>query len=1312
MKPKFANLFRTATALVTLSSAAQAQTIVDWNGSTSADWNTAANWDGGVIPTKTPGNHHARINGANPATISADITPPVDIFVGSGASGTLNHTSGVASTGSGNWMFVGHNGGNGTYNLANTAASGGTFTGFGTGSGTMNVAGRLYIGGFAGTGSTGTVNVNTSASLAIGGQLQIGTNNSVGTLNIDAGSVTAQDWTEIGNGGGSTGNLNMSGGSLVKTGANNVIIAANGATGNATITGGRLESNNEFWIANATGSKGTLTLSDTGEIVSGNAFVVGRGTGATGFGRLIMSGGTITKNGANNFAIGDGGGIGEATVSGGTISVNNEFWVGNGTNSNGLLTLSGGTISNNSWVAIGRGAGQGTVDMTGGTWNKTGDSNFIIGASGSGITSTMNMSGGTVNVSPSATVNRGVTWIGEQNGVTGVLNLSGTAEFNTARITLGELAGATGNLNLNGGTLRTSQLSGGAGNANVTFNGTQIIATASQAAFIANLDTSDVGNGGVLIDSQAFTITTAQNLAGVGTGGLTKTGSGVLTLNGTNTFNGNGTVTAGVLVGGSSGALPGWNSSGRYTVASGAAFGGTLGGTGFTTSDFSTLLSSASFTSGSSVAIDTTAGSETYSADIGTLTSAGTSVGLVKTGANTLTIDPLGQSYTGPTRLAGGTLSFDSGASDATFAQAINTTGGNFDKSGAGTLTITHATPTFGGAGGAGLGVSNGTLAFSGGGTQVASVTGEVWVGTGPSSGGNLVLQDTSLTASSWLAVARGTGNAGHSSTITATNSTLQTANFSTGFNNGIVDNNSTSSITLNNSSWTNNGLNNLAESSGSTSTITLNGTSTFSTNNRVFIGQSAGATGHVILNGSSTFTQSAGWLAIGNSGTGTLTVSDNAIFTNTAGDFNVADLASSNGTLTLEDSGTVNAASTYVGKGTSSTGLVTQTGGTFNSNADNLFQIGVSGQGTWDQSGGTTNSNGWVSVGRNASGNGALNVSAGTFNQNNTARALIIGEDGTGTLTISGTGAVNVASTGLGVSVGGNATGVGTVNLDGGTLTANRLQKGLGSATINFNGGTLLAGSDAQTDFLSGFNSANVESGGAIIDTNGMDISISQNLLDAGGNGGLTKTGTGTLTLSGNNTYTGQTTISEGTLAITSTAALASSTTISIASGATLDVSAASGWSLATGQSLVSNGSFAGTATIGAGSTIAPGNSIGTLTFSDDLILAGTADMEVQDGTADLIAVAGALTYGGVLDITNIGGTLQGYAYAPTVFNLFDFDTQSGTFDSINLPTLDSGYSWTSFDYGNGSISIIPETSSTLLAALGSLALLRRRRR
>ncbi len=116
-------------------------------------------------------------------------------------------------------------------------------------------------------------------------------------------------------------------------------------------------------------------------------------------------------------------------------------------------------------------------------------------------------------------------------------------------------------------------------------------------------------------------------------------------------------------------------------------------------------------------------------------------------------------------------------------------------------------------------------------------------------------------------------------------------------------------------------------------------------------------------------------------------------------------------------------------------------------------------------------------------------------------------------------------------------------VNLDGGTLSVGRIIRANTStgidAVLNFNGGTLQARQDSTT-FIGdlGLFTAIVQAGGALIDTQAFSVTIAAPLvhdtaLGATLDGGLTKIGAGTLTLTGASTYTGGTFVKNGMLAL-----------------------------------------------------------------------------------------------------------------------------------------------------------------------------------
>ncbi len=309
-------------------------------------------------------------------------------------------------------------------------------------------------------------------------------------------------------------------------------------------------------------------------------------------------------------------------------------------------------------------------------------------------------------------------------------------------------------------------------------------------------------------------------------------------------------------------------------------------------------------------------------------------------------------------------------------------------------------------------------------------------------------------------------------------------------------------------------------------------------------------------------------------------------------------------------------------------------------------------------QSGGSLTVNGTTStvpnsiVGQNASGTSTLVVNGGTLGiggntgiafGNNLAAA-------TGVLTISsGTATITAGSTTLQnvqnfVALGRDAA-TGIINLDGGTLATGRQfvrdgssggTAGTGAATFNFNGGTLQAQAD-QTSGNGWFETATtgnfqvvttiVKAGGAKIDTNSFTTKINTVLahdagLGATADGGLIKSGLGTLSLGGSSSYTGATTITAGTLALSGNFSnnIASSAAITVGSGATLDVTGltniAGTITLASGQKLGGIGTVNGKTIVASGSTISAGtsttlgtgasNTTGTLTTGNEKFAAG----------------------------------------------------------------------------------------------------------
>ncbi|MEO5716503.1 MAG: autotransporter-associated beta strand repeat-containing protein [Luteolibacter sp.] len=355
-----------------------------------------------------------------------------------------------------------------------------------------------------------------------------------------------------------------------------------------------------------------------------------------------------------------------------------------------------------------------------------------------------------------------------------------------------------------------------------------------------------------------------------------------------------------------------------------------------------------------------------------------------------------------------------------------------------------------------------------------------------------------------------------------------------------------------------------------------------------------SGATGRLDHTAGTAAAGAGNWFFVGaNSGTGTYNVANTAVagggisgFAQGSGSLSAAVFwvggadynDNGTGTVNINTSGTIATTGSSNGggmilagawNGGTANATVNMEAGTINVSAETW--VGRSGTGVWNQSGGTLNGSTYLVIGRETpgagqytAGNGTVNLSGGTINAATTAAnsfptiasfsgssgllnvsggtfvagsgtnlaPLYVGEGGTGTLTTSGSGLVSIANTTEGLRLGRYASATGTVNLNGGTIQTPIVTRGAGYGAFNFNGGTLKA-AQSTASFMTGLSAVSVNAGGAVIDSNGFDIAIGQDLTDGGG--GLTKNGAGTLTLSGADVYTGATAVNAGTLAFTS---------------------------------------------------------------------------------------------------------------------------------------------------------------------------------
>jgi autotransporter-associated beta strand protein/T5SS/PEP-CTERM-associated repeat protein len=219
------------------------------------------------------------------------------------------------------------------------------------------------------------------------------------------------------------------------------------------------------------------------------------------------------------------------------------------------------------------------------------------------------------------------------------------------------------------------------------------------------------------------------------------------------------------------------------------------------------------------------------------------------------------------------------------------------------------------------------------------------------------------------------------------------------------------------------------------------------------------------------------------------------------------------NDSLQKQGSGTTTLTgnNTYTGNTTISEGTLalTQNGNLGNST------IRISG-GMLDMGGKSlTNTLGTLTGGELA--NGTLTNNGSRFNLQN----------GTVSATLAGTNGVNKTTSGT-VILSGSNTYNGTTSINAGTLQIGN-ESGLGSGgNITFGGGILQYGSGITTDVSSRIK--NSASSAIRIDTNGNDVTFSSSI-NSTNNGGLTKLGNGTLSLSANSSYTGGIFIETGTL-------------------------------------------------------------------------------------------------------------------------------------------------------------------------------------
>jgi autotransporter-associated beta strand protein len=592
-----------------------------WGSSTF--WTSDASGSSPILPLITATNSSvnfgsATLNHANPAVaVVAEGVSAGNITFGAGQSTALTLSGGSITLGSAAVITVN--------NAANTIDS--VLTGASI-SLTKGGAGSLILSG---------TNTYTGTTDIAAGSLRLGADNVLpdgpgkgnvtvtGTLNLNAYSETINGLT--GNGtvdtvAGDTSTLTLGGADATSsfsgtiTNTTGTLSLIKTGTGTATLAGAN------GYSGQTTISAGTLQIGSGGTTGS-----IDNTTGVSNAGALIynrsdshtvaynISGtGTLTKQGAGVL----------------TLAGNNDY-TGQTTISAGTLRLATTTaVQNSSLVSVG--------------------ANTLQIATAAGITSSGNVS-----------MNAGTIALNQPSPAPGLTHAFGELAFahNTQNFTSSNVTDGNATLTFTTGTVRSG--SGGTSTLNPT--GLNLVLGSFAGG---NTGNSTLALGGTSVGNRIDGDITNGLRNGITGQSLTKSNTSTWTLSGTNTYTGATTVTGGLLMTTKAAAIPGINTAARV-VFNGGTIGARVGGSGWTNTEVDTLLTNATKTSGA-LGLDTTHGDLTQWTAF-TTTNLGSTLGLTKLGANTLTLN-LANTYTGPTVISGGTLAL--GANNALPATAVS----------------------------------------------------------------------------------------------------------------------------------------------------------------------------------------------------------------------------------------------------------------------------------------------------------------------------------------------------------------------------------------------------------------------------------------------------------------------------------------------------------------------------------------------------------------------------------------------------------------------------------------------------------------
>lgn len=245
-------------------------------------------------------------------------------------------------------------------------------------------------------------------------------------------------------------------------------------------------------------------------------------------------------------------------------------------------------------------------------------------------------------------------------------------------------------------------------------------------------------------------------------------------------------------------------------------------------------------------------------------------------------------------------------------------------------------------------------------------------------------------------------------------------------------------------------------------------------------IGCNAGSSGTTTVNGAGSSWAISGWLTVGSGGSGALTIADSAKVSNTDGEIGYnsgsngtvtvtgagskwtnSDLyvgrSGGSGTLLIGSGGAVSSASGYVGGDSGSKGIATVTGATSTWANSSALYVGVSSSGALIVADGGKVSNTMGVLGCNPGSNGTATVTGGNSTWTSSS-ALYVGASGSGSLIIADGGKVSntyctlgldPGSRGTATVTGGGSTWASSYNLEVGSEDYDGNPSGTGSLTV-----------------------------------------------------------------------------------------------------------------------------------------------------------------------------------------------------------------------------------------------------------------------